>query len=164
MNAQIVCDMDRRIIALDAGHPGSASDSTVFKGMDQYLVPEDYFSPGEYLLADAAYAVSKTCIPPYKAPSSELPDNSAFNFHLACSRVRNEHCIGILKGRWQSMKELRHRLRTADNMENLCFWVISCCVLHNVLLQTGDKWTKEDGGISREDHDMESLVTDREAT
>ncbi|KAF9272580.1 hypothetical protein BGZ88_004618 [Linnemannia elongata] len=86
VNAQIVCDMDRRIIALDTGHPGSASDSTVFKGMDQYHVPNDYFSPGEYLLADAAYSVSKTCIPPYKAPSSELPDNAAFNFQLACSR------------------------------------------------------------------------------
>ena len=112
--------------------------------MEHYQDPEEYFSPGEYLLADAAYGVTKTCVPPYKLPASKRPDNASFNFYLACSRARNEHTIRILKGRWQSLKELRHRLRDDDNMENLCLWVVSCCVLHNILLDIGDRWTESD--------------------
>lgn len=49
-------------------------------------------------------------------------------------------------------------------MENICFWVISCCVLHNILLKTSDEWTRADGGLSRKDHEVEPFVSDREAT
>lgn len=62
------------------------------------------------------------------------------------------------------MKEFPLCLRTADNMENLIFWVISCCVLHNVLLHTGDIWTSANGTMSTEDHDVELFVPESEAT
>ncbi|KAF9176043.1 hypothetical protein BGZ50_002025, partial [Haplosporangium sp. Z 11] len=78
--------MHGRIIGVHTGCPGSAADSTVFKRMEQYQAPRDFFSEGEYLLADSAYAVSKYCVPPYKSPAADLPDNTAFNFYLASSR------------------------------------------------------------------------------
>ena len=78
------------------------------------------------------------CIPAYKAPAADLPENTAFKFYLACSRVRNEHCIGVFKGRWQSLKELRHHIQGDDNMEHLCYWVLACAVLHNIMAKIND--------------------------
>ncbi|KAI8604216.1 hypothetical protein EDD21DRAFT_438012, partial [Dissophora ornata] len=92
-----VCDVDKRIIAFGVGRPSSTADSTAFQRVSLYCQPEDHFSPGQYLIADSAYGLSLTCIPAYKAPTTNDPLNSAFNTCLAKSRVRSEHSIGILK-------------------------------------------------------------------
>jgi len=150
-----------RIISVHAGSPGSAADSTVFQRMDLFKSPEHYFDPGQYLIADAAYAVSKYCIPPFKAPATNLSVNAEFNFYLAQSRVRNEHCIGVLKARWQSLREMRHRIQDDSNMEQLCYWLISCCVLHNIMGSIGDRW--EDGRAVLESQ-MEPWIASSQAT
>lgn len=137
---QVVCDVDKRIIAMHVGCPGSCADSTVFKRMPLYTEPHLLFSPGEYLNADSAYKLSRTCIPSYKAPAANRQDNKEFNYCVAKSRVRREHCIGILKSRWSSLQEMRQQLRSAGDMEILIRWVAACCVLHNMLARLGDAW------------------------
>jgi hypothetical protein len=92
---QVICDVDKQIIGVHIGCPGSCVDSTVFKQMDVYKDPHD-FSPGESLLADSAYGLTTTCIPAYKAPAANLPENRDFNYCLTKSRVHNELCIGVL--------------------------------------------------------------------
>ncbi|KAF9137785.1 hypothetical protein BGX30_009896 [Mortierella sp. GBA39] len=67
--------------------------------MPQYKQPHTRFSPGEYLLADSAYGLSTTMVPSYKIPAANRKENKEFNYCLTKSRVRNEHCIGILKSR-----------------------------------------------------------------
>lgn len=135
--------MHGSVIAVHTGCPGSAVDSTVFKQMRHYQDPSTFFSPGEYLLADSAYGVSQYCVTSFKSPAAKHPDNAAFNYYLAHSRVRNEHCIGVLKGRWQSLKELRNRLQNDEGKERICRWVIACCVLHNIMVYFDDRWTEE---------------------
>jgi hypothetical protein len=108
--------------------------------MAVYRQPADHFSPGQYLIADSAYALSSTCIPAYKVPAANDHFNSFFNTCLAKSRVRNEHCIGILKGRWGSLQQLRNQIRSAREMVYLCEWVVACFILHNMLAQLGDAW------------------------
>lgn len=137
---QVVCDVDKRIIALHVGCPGSCADSTVFKRMPPYKQPHLFFSPGEYLLADSAYQLSRTCIPSYKAPAANRQDNKEFNYCIAKSRVRNEHCIGVLKSRWSSLQEMKQQIRSAGDMQILIRWVTACCVLHNMLARLGDAW------------------------
>jgi hypothetical protein len=132
--------MDKRIIGMHVGCPGSCADSSIFKRMDVYKDPHDHFSPGEYLLADSAYGLTTTCIPAYKAPAANIPENKDFNFCLAKSRVRNEHCIGVLKSRWGSLREMRQQIRNIQDMRHFVEWVASCCVLHNMLAQLGDAW------------------------
>lgn len=101
---KVICDVDKWIIGAHVSCSGSWTDSLIFERMDVYKEPHDHFSPWRYLLADSAYG---TCIPPYKAPAANLPENKDFNFSLAKSRVRNEHCIGILKSRWGFLREMR---------------------------------------------------------
>ena len=95
---------------------------------------------GQYLLADSAYQLSKTIIPAYKAPAAYLADNSEFNFHLAKSRVRNEHTIGILKSRFASLKELWLHLYQKDHMVPYIKWIYACMILHNMLGNLQDSW------------------------
>ena len=143
INLQVVCDVDGRIIALHTGCPGSAADSTAHKRMDCYHSPESFFSPGEYLLADSAYALTKHCIPAFKSPAANRPENASFNHCIAKSRVRNEHCIGVLKGRWASLREMRQQIRNDKDMETLVSWVVACCVLHNMLASIRDTWDEK---------------------
>ena len=96
---------------------------------------------GEYMLADSAYALSGHCIPAYKAPAANARDNAEFNYCLVKSRVRVEHCIGILKSRWASLREMRQQIHNARDMQLLVRWIVACCVLHNMLAQLGDAWS-----------------------
>eukprot|EP00644_Phytophthora_capsici_P002773 jgi/Phyca11/573723/estExt2_Genewise1.C_PHYCAscaffold_550104 len=101
-----------------------------------------HFSDGEYLLADSAYPLLPTVLPAFKAPLADIPDNREFNNYLAMSRVRNEHAIGVLKGRWSSLRELRNQLRSQEEMTHLIDWAIGCCVLHNMMARLGDGWER----------------------
>lgn len=150
---QVICDVDKRIISIHVGCPGSCADSSVFKRMQVYKDPRRHFAPGEYLLADSAYGLSKFCIPAFKAPATKKLENAAFNYCLAKSRVRNEHCIGILKGRWASLREMRQPIRRTKDMQILVDWVIACCVLHNMLAQIGDIW--EERYIEKENEEVD---------
>lgn len=139
---QLVCDNDKRIIAVHCGCPGSCADSSVFKRMGIYRHADNFFSRGEYLLADSAYPSLLTVLPAYKRPLADRPDNTEFNYYLAKSRVRNEHTIGVLTSRWASLREMRNQLRSKGEMDSLIEWVLGCCVLHNMLAKLGDAWTR----------------------
>jgi hypothetical protein len=42
-------------------------------------------------------------VAPYKKPERDYPDNEAFNKQVSMLRIRSEHAIGFLKGRFQSL-------------------------------------------------------------
>jgi len=46
---QVVCDVDKRIIGMHVGCPGSCADSSVFKRMSVYRHPGEFFSKDEYM-------------------------------------------------------------------------------------------------------------------
>jgi len=125
---QVICDVDKRIVGYHIGYPGSCADSSVFKKMSLYKNPHLYFSPGEYL-ADSAYSVPQTCVPAYKSPAANLAENTDFNYCLSKSRVRVEHCIGILKSRWSSLQQMRQQLRTKTEMNILTSWVAAFFII-----------------------------------
>jgi hypothetical protein len=98
----------------------------------------------QYLLADSAYKLSNTVIPAYKAPAAYIPKNSEFNHCIAKARVRNEHTIGMLKGWFSSLREMRLQLFDAHHMKHYIRWLYSCVVLHNMLGELGDQWEELD--------------------
>ncbi|EFP82451.2 uncharacterized protein PGTG_08407 [Puccinia graminis f. sp. tritici CRL 75-36-700-3] len=140
INCQVICDCDRFITSFMTGWPGTCGDSLVFKNMKVHLEPDRFFDPGQYLIADSAYALSMTTIPAYKSPLSKINRNTEFNYCLAKSRVRNEHTIGILKGRWASLQQLRLSLYTPQHMVEIIRWINCCVALHNMLAHLGDSW------------------------
>ncbi|KAF1779377.1 hypothetical protein GQ600_17607 [Phytophthora cactorum] len=108
----------------------------VFKRMGIYRDPNNFFSAGEYLVADSAYPSLPTVLPAYKLPPADNEDNAEFNFYLAKSRVRNEHKIVTLG----FTKRDARQLRSKAEMNVFIEWVLGCCTLHNMLAKLGDAW------------------------
>ncbi|KNE99730.1 hypothetical protein PSTG_07018 [Puccinia striiformis f. sp. tritici PST-78] len=153
INVQVICDCDKYITSFMAGWPGSCGDSMVFKHMKVHLEPDNYFDPGQYLIGDSAYGLTMTTIPAYKAPASNIKENTEFNYCLAKSRVRNKHTIGILKGRWASLQGLRLQINEKKHMIEVIRWINSCVTLHNMLAHLGDSWDDRHHGSGNDSDD-----------
>ena len=139
MNALIACDWDRTIINAVVGYPGSVHDNRVLRGCRYIQEHNDreFFSSHEHGLGDSAFAAYRRVVPPIKMPAAAASGNHAFNNALSTLRIIVEHCIGLLKGRFQSLKELRIRVLKKEDLVKCCEHIISCIVLHNMLIRNG---------------------------
>ena len=150
----IVCDDQKRIRYAYTGWPGCAHDARVFENSALTLQRDRFFSGNEYLLADSGYNPSPQIIPAFKRlPNSSLtPDQAQFNTQLSNIRVRVEHCIGILKGRFQSLRGLRTVIRREKDVERLVYWIRACFVLHNLVLQdpVEQEWLEDESDEEEE--------------
>lgn len=149
ISAMVVCDHEKRIRNLFLGLPGCAHDARVFRLSDLGQQLESYFEGDEYLLADSGYANTERVIANYKRPLANLPDNQRYNYYHSAARIRVEHCIGILKGRFPSLRGLPIRIRNKRDHARAVMWCNACCVLHNLLLNMNDgfedSWLVLDG-------------------
>jgi hypothetical protein len=78
-------------------------------------------------------------IAPYKKPERDLPDNTSFNNHVSMVRIRSEHAIGFLKGRFQSLKRLRVNIRNEKSHKLATYWIAACIGLHSFAMQREDE-------------------------
>ena len=94
------------------------------------------FSLGEYILADSGYASLEHIVPTFKRSSSNplTPAQKHFNNSIAKIRVASEHCNGMLKGRFGSLRELRLVISDARSAAYVCAWIAACVVVHNFLI------------------------------
>ena len=102
INMLVLCDHRALINYYVVGWPGSVHDNRVRRNSHMKLHPSEYFNHNEYLLSDSSLVPGDHVVPEYKcSPGSSLSSNkSAFNELLSKARVKSEHCIGLLKGRW----------------------------------------------------------------
>ncbi|ODQ73307.1 hypothetical protein LIPSTDRAFT_290286 [Lipomyces starkeyi NRRL Y-11557] len=63
-----------------------------------------------------------------------MVDNAYYNLILSQIRICSEHCNGYLKGRFQSLKELRIYITDAKSMKYATSWIRACIILHNFAL------------------------------
>lgn len=105
---QIICDPNRIIRHFYTGYPGSVHDAKVFAACDIAKNPNHFFSPGEYIIGDSAYPKSETVVVPYKRRQGQFTQTQrAFNKYISSHQIAVEHTIGLLKGRFQSLKQIR---------------------------------------------------------
>lgn len=78
-------------------------------------------------------------VAPYKKPDRDLPDNETFNNHVSMVRIRSEHAIGFLKGRFHSLKNLRLNITNQTSHMVATFWVAACVGLHAFAMQCEDE-------------------------
>ena len=45
-------------------------------------------------------------------------------------RIRSEHCVGFLKGRWSSLRGLRVAIDGAKGLQYASLWIVACINLH----------------------------------
>lgn len=151
VSAQMVCTHDNRIIYSLIGFPGSSHDSRDYKATMLWNESNDYFSPGEYLIGDKAYPLSRHLITPYKSPRGGTlsQDRLTYNRYVSSQRIQIERTFGMLKQRFQILQD-GFRIRLPKNIEKkeerfeaihrLAFLL---CGLHNMLKDFEDEWEVE---------------------
>jgi DDE superfamily endonuclease len=147
----VVCDDQSRILYYHVGWPGSVHDNRVWRTCKLFKNCAVMFSPREYLLGDSAFTASDILIPPFKsAAGSELSANyTAFNTLLAKPRVKSEHCIGLLKGRFPFLRGIRMLIGNKLHMSRIIDHVRAAVVLHNFMISQPyeDDWIDSDEGV-----------------
>ncbi len=103
-----------------------------------------FFSIREYLLGDSAFKPSDIMIPAFKKPFGSNLDHykSYFNTSLARTRITSEHCIGILKGRFQVLKRIRVIIKDGASQNRVNRLIMTCSILHNIMIAEPcpDEW------------------------
>jgi hypothetical protein len=90
------------------------------------------FEGDEFVWGDSAYTLNARTIPVHKHPAALLPENAKFDKVVSHLHVRSEHCIGALKGRWQSLRDLHVQINSVADHEWACRW-ITIAIIHLVI-------------------------------
>jgi DDE superfamily endonuclease len=134
----IFCDHKRKIRHYLAGFPGSAHDNRVFRATRLYQNPRSYFAEREYSIGDSAFENTPFMVSAHKKPVGEtLPDRyEKFNEKLARLRIISEHCIGLLKGRFPWLRQIRMKItEDRDSLTHILELLDATIVLHNMLIE-----------------------------
>lgn len=133
----IVCDDQGRVLYYHLGWPGSVHDNHVWRTCKLNTKCDDFFSALEYLLGDSAFTPGKHIVPAFKNPPGQaMPENhSAFNTLLASPRVKSEHCIGVLKGRFPFLRSIRLKLGKWSQLKHIIDYVRGMVILQNLLIE-----------------------------
>lgn len=152
---QIVCDHSLKIRQATIGYRGSVHDAKILAESSIGRTPDSFFCERQWIAGDSAYPLSRNVITPFRQNSTELTKEKRekFNQYFSKFRVRVENCFGKLKEKFSSLKELRFRLSDGKSYQNCCRWILSCCILHNILQEfnSGEDDSEGDGINSQED-------------
>ncbi|KAF0708447.1 Aste57867_6347 [Aphanomyces stellatus] len=66
-----------------------------------------------------------------------------FNKLVAKCRYVNENCIGLLKGRFQSLRGMRMDISVKKYAEMMIYFICCAAILHNLLLENFEDWDTE---------------------
>lgn len=93
--------------------------------------------------ADSAYTLTPHIIPVHKKPAADNPLNAQFDSAVAEIRICLEHCMGALKGRWQSLHGLHFAIDQKCDHDAACEWIHMCIILHNLVVDIeGEEWAR----------------------
>ena len=120
--------------------------------------------------ADSAYVLTPHVIPVHKRPEADIADNRAFDAAVSHIRIRSEHCMGALKGRWQSLHGLRIMINRKRDHVLACDWIRMCIMLHNIVIEMVEEkeWTEHFTGVlaaeeREEEHGAPQVLTSVES-
>lgn len=120
----------------------------VQQAMRPLLEPERFFSPGEVIVGDAGFKCTQYIIPMFKrtARQNSLSRRRlGFNNAVKRDRVMVEHAFGILKGRWQLLRNAKLRMMTEVDEARAHALFLCAFMLHNLFVSTAELYvTKEE--------------------
>lgn len=147
INLQIINAPNRHIVDYGSGVRGSRHDDQCFQSMRVGQRQTELLDEDEWCWADQGYHLTKWLILPYEQPADQVNDNRVFNHHLSKIRIPCEQTIGYLRGRFQSLKELRIRIRKEKDLDYAVAWINTCIVLHAFCmdqeLDIDQEWLKD---------------------
>jgi hypothetical protein len=103
-------------------------------------------------------------VAPYRAPERSLKKNAEFNLHVSRLRIRSEHAIGFLKGRFPSLKGLRLQINNACMHRIATYWISACIAVHMFAFRIEREECGNDDGESYLDQFLEEDNTSSSPT
>ncbi|GBG91201.1 hypothetical protein CBR_g52083 [Chara braunii] len=160
--AQVVVDLDLRVLDVHMGYPGSCHDIRVLQLSSLSLRVEEgslFRGPpvtlsfgvktNGYLLADNGYPPAEWMVVPYGS-TNQIVKQEQFDNKQKVARGAVERAFGRLKGMWRLF------LRThKTNLETLPQQFTAVCILHNLQIEAGipfDEnllWEVDGNGVRR---------------
>ena len=146
MILQAIVDSKMRFIDAFAGFPGSVHDARVY-GRSKHceLVASGQRLNGpmkqiygvdipEMVIGDAGYATSEHMLVPWTTARVN-PLYDEYNFKHSSTRMVVERAFGVLKGMWRTLR----RSPANPDLTQLPRTIITCCILHNVIIDRRDQ-------------------------
>ncbi|KIK17514.1 hypothetical protein PISMIDRAFT_111276 [Pisolithus microcarpus 441] len=132
-----------QIVDYGLGHPGSVHNAYAFQATQLAREHELVLPAEHWVWADSAYPLELWCLSPFKRPrgGSLSRQQSIYNQYLSKVCVQVEHAFAALKGRFQSLQELRLQIRSKQDLYVAIYWVECCLILHNMIVhfETGKR-------------------------
>ena len=149
LNCQLICDLDWQIIGYILGWPGCTPDTQAFETSQFHLRSDEYFSKGEFILADKGYTPRLTICVPYDEPDcvgtrdSSEEQKRLYNNGLKKGRLLIERVNAMLKNRFTWLKGMRFPVRCKEDFEKINHSIEAIIVLHNFMMshRIQDVWT-----------------------
>lgn len=168
---QAVCDDQMRIRHAVIGYPGSVHDARIYSNCDLAIKPEEFFDGHQWIAGDSAYRMTNTVLTPFRANSvASASKKGKFNKTFSKHRIKIEHTFSQLKERFGSLKELRLQLKNDFCVKKACIWILTCVILHNVLIESKESdldifkgVLDDDSSDDLEDADGNLFATDIDA-
>jgi len=139
----IICDDQRLIRYALCGWPGTTHDERVFRNSKIARLPDKFLSQLQYIIGDTAFECNWYCVSSYRKPAGgTIPyEFEQFNCAMKELRVISEHTIGILKGRFPMLRNIRMKIRGdgKKGVKNICEYVEGAIILHNLLTKRNEE-------------------------
>ena len=173
---QGVCDANKIFWDVCVRAPGGTHDATHLRdsslweklkgGVEILQVPALTINGSlvkPYIVGDSAYPISGQLLKPFNAKARGTADQNAFDKELRKGRVKIENAFGMLKGRWQILRNLNVQVSAAADV------VLACCVLHNICTAAGIESPEtddphpndEEGDVQWEEDETEAAARSR---
>lgn len=156
-----------RIVDYSYGFTGSAHDATTFEYTAAARHPDWLFKGEEFAWTDSAYSLTPRTIPVHKKPASLQRQNTIFDHMVSHVRVRSEHCMGALKGRFQCLRGLRVSINTPAEHLRALRWIKVAIILHNLIIdvegQASGQYFRSVHTADEEDEDSGAVDEDTDA-
>lgn len=134
MTLQAVCDHKRRFVDVLVGNSSKSHDSRCLR-RSELLKKLPGICQGDryHLLGDAAYPLRPYLLTPYRDYGRLSKHQKEFNAKFSATRVLIENAFSTLKKRFRQLIYLE--LHTVPWLNK---FIIACCVLHNLCIESGD--------------------------
>lgn len=147
---QGICDYNKVFWSVCARQPGGCHDATHLRSssiwaqmrggqvLEEPIVRIEGKDVKPFIVGDSAYPLMSFLLKAFNNRATGSPDQNLFDKQLRKGRVKIENAFGILKNRWQILKNLNVALDQAPKV------AVACAVLHNICQTAGEPGDGED--------------------